>query len=105
MPYPYKAYSRFLVHCYSRAYFLAGNASVTVTGDWNADGLAGPLFDLLLPDINKEFSSTLAGIIDAHLDTLSYQITKPIHDQVTGGRIVSADIEATQMNVSVETPS
>jgi hypothetical protein len=86
-------------------YFQVGNASVTVTGDWSANGLLGPLFNLLLPDINQKISDKISGLIDAHLDTISYEITKPIHDFLAGGRIVSAVIQPDQMTVTVETPS
>jgi hypothetical protein len=78
---------------------------VTVTGNWSANGLLGPVFDLLLPDINSKIASGLTSAIQPKLGLLSFQLNKPLHDLTAGGRIVSADIQQDQMILSVETPT
>jgi hypothetical protein len=86
-------------------YFQVGKSKTTVTGNWHAGGPFGSVIDLLLPNINQKVSSAVTSLVNANLNTLSFQLTKPIHDLVSGGRIVSANIQQNQMTVTVETPN
>ncbi len=85
-------------------YLNITNPKVTVTGNWSADGLLGPVFNLLLPDINSKIASGLTVAIAPKLGLLSFQLNTPLHDLTAGGRIVSADIQQDQMILTVETP-
>jgi hypothetical protein len=85
-------------------YFLFGTPNVVSTGDWHANGLLGPVFDLLIPDLNQKVSSAVQGLLSSHLGLVSYQFTKQIHDFLAGGRIVGASIQPDQMILLAETP-
>jgi hypothetical protein len=89
----------------SGQYLNLNSPKVTVTGNWSANGLLGPVFNLLLPDINSKIASELTNAVQPYLGLLSFQLDKPLHAFTAGGRIVSADIEANDMFLSVETPS
>jgi hypothetical protein len=84
-------------------YFKVGTSRAQVTGNWSANGPVGSLFDLLLPNINQKVSSAVTGLINSKLDVLSYQVTKPIHDFLGAGRIVSASVQQNQLILAVET--
>ncbi|MFO0909712.1 MAG: hypothetical protein U0794_15425 [Isosphaeraceae bacterium] len=85
-------------------YFVVGQTHATVTGNWHATGILGPIFNLFLPDINKKLSDGVVGLLNTKLDVLSFQVNKPIHSFVTGGHITSASVQTDQLVLNVATP-
>lgn len=85
-------------------YFSFHQPRVQVNGDWSANGLFGPAFNLLLPDMKQKVSEALTEKLNEMVGDLSFQFTKQIHDMTKGGRIDGADIQQNQMNLTVETP-
>jgi hypothetical protein len=89
----------------SGQFFNLNSPKVTVTGNWSADGVLGPVFNLLLPNINAAIESAVISTLQPYLGLISFQLDKPLHAYTASGRIVSANIQQDQMLLTIETPS
>ena len=89
----------------SGQYFNFGTPTVSVTGNWNANGLLGSAFDLLLPNINQKMASGLTTEITPVLGDMAFSLNQHIQSLIPGGRIVSTLIETNDMFINVETQS
>jgi len=92
LPLSYNAWGQF---------FYYHDPQVAVNAHWS---LNGPLPDSLLPDINGKIESAVRDLLNNPKlkAQIEFELNKQIHALLKGGRIVAANIQPTQIQLSVE---
>jgi hypothetical protein len=83
-------------------FFFYSSAQVSVNAHWS---LNGPLPDSLLPDINGKIADGIKSMLNDDMvhAQIEYELNKQIRLQLLkGGRILSASVQPTQVNLSCE---
>jgi hypothetical protein len=83
-------------------FFYYNNPQVSVNASWS---LNGPLPDSLLPDINGQIANGIKSMLNDNMvqAQIEYELNKQIRLQLLkGGRILSASVQPTQVNLSCE---